>query len=128
MTRFKKGYMPAQQPLDAQWFFDSNFASIYYHLSEMEKDDYAKSYYLQQGDIHLKRALGQLTGPDMVAANGDRVPQWALAESINFVQINGQVTPLPSPICPLSWATAALQMALADAQKAHTPAGARTGS
>ncbi len=119
ITRFQKGYMPNQQPLDAQWFFDANFASIYYQLSQMETDPFAKQYYLQEGDVHLKRVLGQLTGPKSVSASGEKLPEWQLAESINFVDIHGQITALPSPICPLSWATAALQMALKDAQAAH---------
>ena len=119
ITRFQRGYMPNQQPLDAQWFFDANFASVYYQLAQIDKDPFARRYFLQEGDIHLKRSLGQLTGPDTISAGGEKLSEWQLAESINFVDIHGQITPLPSPICPLSWATAALQMALRDATAAH---------
>lgn len=118
---WKKGYMPHRQPYDAQWFFDSCFADIYYHLSMLEQAHLTKAYYLKQGDIHLKRALAQLTGPKAYAANGQPLSAFELPESINTVLDSCNSThPLPSPISPLSWAKAALQMALTRAIDAHT--------
>lgn len=117
----QKAYMPHQQSHDAQWFFDSCFADLYYHLSMMEKGKAEKAYYLKQGDIHLKRALAQLTGPKAYAANGDQLEALQVPESINTVfDSYFNTRPLPSPICPLSWAKAALQMALNRAQAAHS--------
>ncbi len=120
VTRFEKGYTPSKQPLDAQWFFDSNFAKVYYNLSMLEKDPQVQAYYVRKGDMHLKRSLGQLTGLDSYAANGEKLPPLQLPESINTViDIRQGVSPMPSPICPLGWATAALLMALESAETAH---------
>ncbi len=120
LSGWNKGYMPHKQPYDAQWFFDSCFADLYYHLSMMEKDKNAKTYYLKHGDIHLKRALAQLTGPRTYASNGEALEALQTPESINTVfDSYYPLRPLPSPICPLSWAKASLQMALARAQRAH---------
>lgn len=117
---WKKGYMPHRQSSDAQWFFDSCFADLYYHLSMMERGVLAKAYYLKQGDIHLKRALAQLTGLNAFAANGELLDPLQLPESINIVfDFSYSTRPLPSPISPLSWAKAAMQMALTRAQAAH---------
>lgn len=117
---WRKGYMPHRQPNDAQWFFDSCFADLYYHLSVMEKDRVAKAYYLKHGDIHLKRALAQLTGPNAHAANGELLDAFQLPESINTMFDSFYSTrPFPSPMSPLSWAKAAMQMALTRAQTAH---------
>lgn len=119
-TRLKKGFMPAKNPYSAQWFFDSVVAQVYYTLSKLEKELDAKQYSLSKGDLHLKRALGQFTGPDSYASDGSKLPPMQLAESINTV-IDDAARPFPahSPICPLGWATAALQMALGAAEEAH---------
>lgn len=117
ITSWQKGYMPDRQSSDAQWFFDSFFAVLYYHLSEI-KEGLAKAYYLRQGDIHLKRALAQLTGPNAYSANGEPVNALEFPESINTV-FDFASRPLPSPICPLNWAKAAMQMALQRAKSAH---------
>lgn len=117
---WNKGYMPHQQPDDAQWFFDACFADLYYRLSMLQQDKQVRAYYLKHGDIHLKRALGQLTGPDSTASNGAALEALQTPESINTVFDGaGSMRPLPSPICPLSWAKASLQMAIARAQSAH---------
>lgn len=120
ITNLHKGYMPHRQPHDAQWFFDSCFADLYYHLSMLEKNKDVKSYYVRRGDIHLKRALAQLTGLGTYAANGEKLEPLQLPESINtIIDSYYNIRPLPSPICPLSWSKAALQMALSHAQEAH---------
>ncbi len=117
---WKKGYMPHRQSSDAQWFFDSCFADVYYHLSMMEKEASAKAYYLKQGDVHLKRALAQMTGINAFAANGEPLDPLQLPESINTMfDFSYSTFPLPSPISPLSWAKASMQMALTRAQAAH---------
>lgn len=120
ITRFKKGYMPHKQSFDAQWFFDSNFAIAYYRLVLLEKDPKIQTYYLLQGDIHLKRALAQLTGENTYAANGEKLKPWQLPESINTINTQDTgIRPMPSPICPLNWAKAALLIALNQAEIAH---------
>lgn len=117
---WQKGYMPHKQSHDAQWFFDSCFADLYYHLSIMEKEATAKAYYLKHGDIHLKRALAQLSGPNAYASNGERLEPLQLPESINTVfDARGNALPMPSPISPLNWAKASMQMALIRGQEAH---------
>jgi len=120
INRFDKGYMPNNQPFDAQWFFDSMIAGIYYHLASLAEFSIDGRYFLQKGDYHLKRALGQFTGPNAVAANGEILPEMCLPESINtvFTQ-NFLFKPMPSPICPLGWSTAVMRIALEKAEKAH---------
>ena len=112
--------MPDKQSYDAQWFFDSNFSQIYYNLALLEKDVHVQNYYVRKGDHHLKRALGQLTGEDTYASNGEKLKPLQLPESINTVRMaDGDFQPMPSLICPLSWAVAAMQMALESAERAH---------
>ncbi len=121
ITRFGKGYIPSNQPYDAQWFFDSILAGIYYNLSMMNVDRIKQKYYLIQGDIHLKRALGQFTSPSAIAANGEKLPALCLPESINTVSTQHySFKPMPSPICPLGWSTAAMCIALEKAEMAHS--------
>ena len=121
VTRFHKGYMPGNQPFDAQWFFDSIIATVYYNLSEMMESKKIQEYYLTQGDVHLKRAIGQFTGPNAYAANGEKLAPMSLPESINTVfTLNYLFKPMPSPICPLSWSTAAMRIALQKAENAHS--------
>ncbi|NGX45838.1 MAG: hypothetical protein K940chlam2_01018 [Chlamydiae bacterium] len=120
LTRFNKGYAPNKQPYDAQWFFDSNFASVYYKLALLVDGRDEQKYYVRNGDMHLKRSLAQLTGPDGYAANGEKLQALQLPESVNTVyDADNHFRPMPSPICPLGWATAALLMALEDAEAAH---------
>lgn len=125
-TRLNKGFMPAKNAYSAQWFFDSIVAMAYYNLSQIEKETDSKLYYLGKGDLHLKRSLGQLTGSNSYSSNGEKLPPLQLSESINTL-INQQGRPLPahSPICPLGWATAALQLALGSAELAHRSAPAK---
>ena len=120
ITRFQKGYMPSNQPYDAQWFFDSIIAGIYYNLVQMTQDRKVQAYYLTRGDVHLKRAIGQFTGPNAVASNGEKLPPLCLPESINTVfDLNYMFCPMPSPICPLGWSTASMRIALEKAEMAH---------
>jgi hypothetical protein len=120
ITRFCKGYSPKNQPFDAQWFFDSIIASINYSISLKSSDQKERRFYLKQGDVHLKRALGQLTGPNAMSASGEKVQALSLPESINTVNIaEYNFKAVPSPICPLSWATAAMKIALSNGTKAH---------
>ena len=66
--------------------------------------------------IHLKRALGQLTGnsngAELITADGSVVRPFLTPESINTVVFDDKKFLLPSPIVPLNWAKAALSMAL----------------
>lgn len=120
LTRFHKGYMPSNQPFDAQWFFDSVFAGVFYRLSELNKDFSLRFYYQTRGDFHLKRALGQFTGENAIAADGEKLPSMCLPESINTIfDQKYPYTPLPSPICPLSWANATMRIALDKAIHTH---------
>lgn len=120
LTRFEKGYVPANQPYDAQWFFDSLIAAIYYRLCDLSHESIKREFYLTRGDFHLKRALGQLTGEEAIAANGERLPPLSLPESINTLfDQKYSYRPLPSPICPLSWSVASMRIALDGAGKAH---------
>lgn len=97
---------------EAQWFFDSLASLAWLHISEMTQESRVQSQDLHRAKIHLKRALGQLTGPNQIAADGKTVRAWMAPESINTVIIEGQSHFLASPITPLNWAKAGLDMAL----------------
>ncbi len=96
---------------EAQWFFDSLCALARLHLAETTHDPLMRRHDLHRAAIHLKRALGQVTGTNF-AADGAPVDAWQTPESINTVEIGGRRILLPSPITPLNWAKAGLDMAL----------------
>lgn len=102
---------------EAQWFFDSLIALAWLHLAETTKEPRLKEQDVHQARIHIKRALGQLTGPNQIAADGKPVREWMAPESINTVVIDGQTHFLASPITPLNWAKAGLDMALTNYQR-----------
>jgi len=102
---------------EAQWFFDSLASLAWLHIAEMTEQSRLKSQDLHRAKIHLKRALGQLTGPNQIAADGKPVRAWMAPESINTVIIAGQTHFLASPITPLNWAKAGLYMALSEFER-----------
>ena len=101
---------------EAQWFFDSLIALARLHLAEITKDPKLREQDIHFAAVHLKRALGQVTGRT-IASDGKAVKPWQSPESINTVVINGQRHYLPSPITPLNWAKAALSMALREYER-----------
>jgi len=96
---------------EAQWFFDSLISLAWIHIAEID-DSNMKSKDLHLAKIHLKRALGQLTGPNQIAADGKPVREWMAPESINSLVIDDHTYYLASPITPLNWSKAGLYMAL----------------
>jgi hypothetical protein len=108
---------------EAQWFFDSLAALAWLHISEMTEEPRLKSQDLHRAKIHIKRALGQLTGPNQIAADGEPVRAWMAPESINTVIIEGQTHFLASPITPLNWAKASLYMALGEFERVDNMQG-----
>jgi hypothetical protein len=96
---------------EAQWFFDSLLAMARLHLAEVTKDVKLREQDIYLATIHIKRALGQVTG-GAITADGNSSQAWLLPESINTVIVDGQRYYLPSPIVPLNWAKASLNMAL----------------
>jgi hypothetical protein len=82
----------------------------------MTDDPSQKRQDIHLATIHLKRALGQITGSfergRLVAADGTKVDDFLSPESINTVVIDEKTYLLPSPIVPLNWAKASLGMAL----------------
>jgi len=101
---------------EAEWFFDSLLALARLHLAETTDDPNMKQQDLYFATIHLKRALGQITGETMTA-DGKRVKPWQSPESINTIVMNGEKYYLPSPITPLNWAKASLNMALREYER-----------
>lgn len=96
---------------EAQWFFDSLLALARLHLADITKDAKLREQDIFRAAVHLKRALGQITG-DTITADGSRSKPWLAPESINTVITDGRRYYLPSPIVPLNWAKASLNMAL----------------
>lgn len=98
---------------EAQWFFDSLIALARLHLATVTEDSRQASQDRFLAAIHIKRALGQLSGPGQIAADGKPVRAWQAPESINTVILeDGSRHYLASPITPLNWAKAGLDMAL----------------
>ncbi|MDD5436719.1 MAG: hypothetical protein PHX20_04155 [Candidatus Omnitrophica bacterium] len=102
---------------EAQWFFDSLIALARLHLAKITTDPKLREQDLHFAAVHLKRALGQVTGR-AITSDGKAVKAWQSPESINTVVIEGRRYYLPSPITPLNWAKAALSMALMEYEKA----------
>ncbi|HEY9071231.1 MAG TPA: glycoside hydrolase family 15 protein [Candidatus Ozemobacteraceae bacterium] len=96
---------------EAQWFFDSLCALARLHLAERTTDPRLRQQDLHRAAVHIKRALGQITGPAL-AADGRPVREWQTPESINTVVLAGRRLLFPSPITPLNWARAGLDLAL----------------
>lgn len=96
---------------EAQWFFDSLCVLARLHLAEHTADPRLRQQDLHRAAIHLKRALGQITG-SAPAADGQPVRLWQTPESINTVILAGRKICVPSPITPLNWAKAGLDLAL----------------
>jgi hypothetical protein len=97
---------------EAQWFFDSLLVLARLHLAQTTKNPQLRQQDIHAATIHLKRALGQVTGQGLITADGKEIKAWQAPESINTVVIDGRRFYLPSPITPLNWAKAGLSMAL----------------
>ncbi|PSF35174.1 hypothetical protein C7H19_17485 [Aphanothece hegewaldii CCALA 016] len=97
---------------EAQWFFDSLLVLARLHLAEITKNPQLRQQDIHAATVHLKRALGQITGQGLITADGKSVGAWQAPESINTIVIDGRRFFLPSPITPLNWAKAGLSMAL----------------
>jgi hypothetical protein len=133
----KENFIPGTE---TEWFFDSWYAKCCLVMaSEVEKnaaffppptersrslsiDPASVAGALRQSAVkHLNRALGQITGEGMYAADGRPVPAMAPPESVgHIVAISGrpgepgETWPAPSPIAPLNWAKASLTLALGE--------------
>ena len=104
---------------EAQWFFDSWLALAYLHLAQVTRDPRLRQADANEARVHVRRALGQLTGPGAVAADGKPVRALEPPESINTL-VDGEVRRFaPSPITPLNWARATLAMALRRLERAR---------
>jgi hypothetical protein len=118
LERFRK-FIPHTE---AQWFFDGLLVPARLEAASGTADPLLKRQDLFLAALHLKRALGQLTGNmgggEPVCADGAAVPPLLPPESINTVIVRGKTLLLPSPAVPLNWARAALAMALNRLEKA----------
>lgn len=97
---------------EAQWFFDSLLVLARLHLAQTTKNPQLRQQDMTVATIHLKRALGQVTGQGLIIADGKGVKAWQAPESINTVVIEDRRFYLPSSITPLNWAKAGLSLAL----------------
>lgn len=91
---------------EAQWFFDSWMAKCYLILNSENPNQ----KYIDKAFEHTNRSLGQFTGKDMYAANGAPAQAFALPESYNAIVWNDRYYRLPSPMLPLNWANASLEL------------------
>ncbi len=97
---------------ETEWFFDSIAARARLYMASITQDPSLQRQDLHFATIHLKRALGQMTGEGMITADGKAVGAWEVAESVNSVVFDDAKYYLPSPIIPLNWAKVGLSMAL----------------
>ncbi len=97
---------------EAQWFFDSLIALAWINIAKQTSATDLKSKDIHLAKIHIKRALGQISDDNQIAADGKPIQTWMAPESINTVTVDGNKHYLASPITPLNWAKASLSMAL----------------
>ena len=113
---FKRRHAHFIPHTEAQWFFDSLLAQARLHLAAITGTEGMRQNDIHRAALHLKRALGQLTGnlsdAPLIAADGTAIAPDILPESINTILVSGKRYLLPSPIAPLNWSKAALSMAL----------------
>ena len=113
---FQKRFKNLIPHTEAQWFFDSMLVLTRLYLASITNDPVQRKEDIHLATIHLKRALGQLTGnsngAELITADGSVVRPFLTPESINTVVFDDKKFLLPSPIVPLNWAKAALSMAL----------------
>ncbi|HGU2244315.1 TPA: hypothetical protein ACM7IV_005388, partial [Escherichia coli] len=101
----EKSFIPSTE---AEWFFDSWYAksaAIVYKESRKEE-------YLNDSVQFMNRSLAQITGENMIGANGRSVPEMALPESYNYIHKSGTLHEAPSPIIPLNWSKASMTLML----------------
>ncbi|HHL2713108.1 TPA: glycoside hydrolase family 15 protein [Yersinia enterocolitica] len=91
---------------EAQWFFDSWYATSSAIVYKESRD----KYYLNEAIQFMNRSLSQITNKGMTGADGKPLPAMALPESINFLHYSGKVQPAPSPIIPLNWSKASMTL------------------
>ncbi|MDR3048278.1 MAG: glycoside hydrolase family 15 protein [Elusimicrobiota bacterium] len=94
---------------EAQWFFDSWFClcSIIMYRRTKDRD------LLTQSFKYTNRALAQITGDNVLGANGKKVASFALPESYNTLIYSCRYCKkwfAPSPITPLNWAKASMTL------------------
>lgn len=85
------------------WYAKS--AAIVYKESRKEE-------YLNDSVQFMNRSLAQITGENMIGANGRSVPEMALPESYNYIHKSGTLHEAPSPIIPLNWSKASMTLML----------------
>lgn len=93
---------------EAEWFFDSWYATAALKLYSESKD----KQYLSTATKHINRSLAQFTGKGMKGADGNEVIDNALPESYNYIYNKGYLTVAPSPIIPLNWAKSSMTIML----------------
>ena len=71
-----------------------------------------KEEYLNDSVQFMNRSLAQITGENMIGANGRSVPEMALPESYNYIHKSGTLHEAPSPIIPLNWSKASMTLML----------------
>ncbi|MDL2263456.1 hypothetical protein LJC31_02270 [Synergistaceae bacterium OttesenSCG-928-I11] len=106
----RRNFIPGTE---AEWFFDSWLANCALHLY----DETGDRELLSLATKHLNRALGQITGEATLQADGRLARKFALPESYNFLERDGELFAAASPICPLNWAKASLTLGLRHFQR-----------
>ncbi|MFS3630811.1 hypothetical protein ACK6U8_18310, partial [Escherichia coli] len=79
----------------------------WHHYQESRKEEY-----LNDSVQFMNRSLAQITGENMIGANGRSVPEMALPESYNYIHKSGTLHEAPSPIIPLNWSKASMTLML----------------
>jgi len=101
----KKQFIPGTE---AQWFFDSWYAKAALMVYKETKNPHYQALAVRS----MNRAVAQITGKNMIGANGKPVASQALPESYNFIADKGELWESPSPITPLNWSKASMTLML----------------
>lgn len=90
----------------------NGFDSWYAKSAAIVYKESRKEEYLNDSVQFMNRSLAQITGENMIGANGRSVPEMALPESYNYIHKSGTLHEAPSPIIPLNWSKASMTLML----------------
>lgn len=112
----KQIYIPKNvKNFEAQWFFDSWMSKVY---GDLFAETGNKKHYEKQIQ-YFNRALGQITGKNMISANGKPAKENQLPESYNVAEFVNKTYTVPSPVSPLTWSKACMLLALDQVKKSQ---------
>ncbi len=117
------------EDIEAQWsIHDSKMVQLYFALHQRTKNPSLKALSRSEIDRYILRAMGHVTGPNLIAMDGLPVGEWRISEAKLIVKVfrdaNGAWLEKPETLyvpCPhmLYWSVAEFGIALDIARRMH---------